>query len=146
MECLHSSTLVYTTEHGLVEIQKLYELYGNTNRKFHVYSYDHQNKRVVVDEVCKVWPTKKDVTYKINFDDGGFGRITYRNAQTTPMYINMMPNIASVRSVSVVSLDRMTGVESFDMYSDCSAEYFICIIMMFLIVYVLYCYLMAEKK
>jgi len=81
-----------------------------------------------------------------NFDDGGFGRITFRNAQTTPMYINMMPNIASVRSVSIVSLDRIVGVESFDMYSDYSAEYFIGIITLFLIIYVLYCYMTAEKN
>lgn len=72
MECLHPTTLVYTIEHGWLEIQKLSEMYSDKTEKFHVYSYDHQNQKIVIDEAYNVRPTKVDMTYKISFDDGGF--------------------------------------------------------------------------
>jgi len=72
MECLHPTTLVYTVEHGLIPIKDLSEKYTNPKDVFHVYSYDHDQKKIVIDEAFHPRATRLDLTYKVTFDDGGF--------------------------------------------------------------------------
>jgi len=70
--CISGDTLIWTIEHGPIAIKKLCEMYPDPKQVFHVYSYDHSKKKVVIDEACNPHFTKKDMTYKVSFDNGGY--------------------------------------------------------------------------
>jgi len=69
--CIHGDTLIWTIEHGPVKIKDLCDMYPNGER-FHVYSYDHENKKIVIDKAHHPHPTKVDMTYKVSFENGGY--------------------------------------------------------------------------
>lgn len=72
MECLAPDTLTRTVEYGWVEIQELSEKHQDPTSVFHVYSWDHELQKVVTEKAFNARKTKEDMTYRVEFNDGGF--------------------------------------------------------------------------
>src|SRR3990167_5719594 len=69
--CFGPDTLIWTIEHGPVKIKDLCDMYPSGER-FNVYSYDHDNEKIVINEAHHPHPTKIDTAYKVSFDTGGY--------------------------------------------------------------------------
>ena len=93
---------------------------------------------------------KTEVTFYggTNFDDGNYGRMSFKNVQDKPLYINTVPRFLTAKSVSVnpiVSSQNNTR-ESFS--GECTydvAEMWVGLIILILILYILVSYYNSEK-